>query len=732
MLHEHIGNTPLVRLGLGPASVHAKLELANPFGMKDRVARNIIVSARRIGALAEGAPIVESSSGTMALGVALVGRSLGHAVHIVTDPRIDRLTWTKLRALGCEVHVVEAMTSHGWQSARLERLEELMAGLPGAFWPRQYSNADNPGAYRELAGELLTALGRVDVLVGSVGSGGSLCGTARALRRDNPGLRVVGVDCVGSALFDQPDRAGRLQSGLGNSIRPQNLDHTLIDEVHWLNDHEAFAATLDLAAEEQIFGGNTSGSVYQVLKDVAGRVAPGTRVVGILPDRGDRYAETIYDPGYWTEHRLTSLPRASAPTVVPYGTEVFTWSRAEVRHEARRRMLFVESNTTGTGMLALAAARELGVEPVLLTGAPERYAGLGDTGCDVVVCDTNSHVELREVVQSRFHRADLAAITTTSDFYVPVVAELAAWLHLPGNPPESVAICRDKSRLRAVLAEAGVRQPRWSRVTEPGQVAAAVALAGLPCVVKPADESGSQDVLLCWDAGQAAAHAEAVLARKVNVRGQPTAGAVLVEEFLDAPEYSVEMFGHELVGVTAKSVRGLPYFVEHQHLFPARVDPSVAETVRAALIATGLTLGPSHTEVKLTAHGPAIVEINPRLAGGMIPELIRQVTGVDLLRQQLRAAAGLPVELEPLSHGQGGIRFLLAERAGRLERVEGVERALAVPGVTAVTVTAVPGQEIGPPRDAYGRLGHVIAVGDEADKALVAAENEIRFLLETS
>src|SRR3954454_23810940 len=105
----------------------------NPFGMKDRVARHLLLGARASGALRPGAPIVESSSGTMALGLALVGRALDHPVHIVTDPRIDNITRTKLEQLGCVLHIVSAMTGHGWQSARLERLELLMQTMPDAY-----------------------------------------------------------------------------------------------------------------------------------------------------------------------------------------------------------------------------------------------------------------------------------------------------------------------------------------------------------------------------------------------------------------------------------------------------------------------------------------------------------------------------------------------------------------------------------------------------------------------
>ena len=740
-----IGGPPLVRLRLGEArgvEVYAKLELQNLFAMKDRVARNIIREARRLGTLRPDAPVVESSSGTMALGVALVGRSLGHEVHIVTDPRIDPVTLAKLRALGCRVHIVEAMTSHGWQSARLERLAELMAELPGAFWPQQYTNPDNPGAYRELAGELLADLGHIDTVVGAVGSGGSLCGTSRALRESLPGVKVVGVDCVGSALFGQPDVPQRLQSGLGNSLLPKNLDRSLIDEVHWLNDHEAFAATRDLAREQQIFAGNTSGSVYRVLGDLTERAEPGSRIVGIMPDRGDRYADTVYSDEHWDSHRLQELPAPEGPSVIPVGQTALSWSRQPFRapEELRRHLVFVESNTTGTGMLALELAREeLDTVPVLLTGDPERYRGLAATGAEVIRCDTNSDAALRAAVQDRFRREEIAGITTTSDFYVPAAARLARWLGLPGNPAEAVTACRDKSALRALLESAGVRQPRYAVVRDASEVAAAVARTGLPCVVKPADDSGSVNVLLCADEATATAHAERVLAVTTNVRGMPTARTVLVEQYLDAPEYSVEMFTWdgraECVGITEKSVTGTPHFVEHRHLFPAPLPAEAAqritETVTAALDAAGIRLGATHTEVKLTAEGPAVIEINPRPAGGMIPELIRLATGVDLLEQQLRTAVGLAPALKPAQDAHAGIQFLLPDADGVLDAVEGTQEAAAVPDVEAVTVTAAPGTVVRRPRSAGDRIGHVIA-GHPTPERVTAALDEARRLLRLS
>lgn len=721
---DAIGHTPLVRLCVPSApevEVYAKLELQNPFGMKDRVAKKVILEAKRTGVLTDGAHIVESSSGTMALGVALVGTSLGHPVHIVTDPRVDEITLAKLRSLGVDVDIVPKMSKHGWQSARLERLDELLAQLPGAFWPQQYSNPDNPLAYRDLAEEVVEDLGTVDVLVGSVGSGGSLCGTSRALRRLLPDLRVVGVDCTGSALFDQPDRPHRLQSGLGNSMLPANLDRTLIDEIHWLNDHEAYAAARDLARDQKIFGGNTSGSVYRILRHTAERSAPGTRVVGILPDRGDRYAGTVYSDEYWAAKSVTALPNRATAVEVDYGTEVDAWSYARPRPAGQpgRTLLFVESNTTGSGMAALTTAARLGFLPVLLTNDPDRYHGLAAAGARVVTCDTNSMAALRRFLPDNFRREDLAGVTTTSEFYAGTVAALADRWTLPGNTAQAIDNCRDKSRTRAVLAAAGVRQPAFATVRDVADVPAAVREVGLPCVVKPADGSGSHNVLLCDSPSDVSAHVERILAVTTNVRGQATSGTALVESLLPGREYSVETCHWQgqvyCLGVTEKHLAEPPHFVESRHVFPAElpttVERDLVDVVRAALDATGFRFGPCHTEVRLTPAGPAVVEINPRAAGGMIPELIRIATGTDLVEQQILLAAGRTPDLHVSADGCAGIQFLLAPRAGTVAAVTGVDQAMALPGVERVHTTVAPGDTVRPARSSYDRLGYVIVRG---------------------
>ncbi|SDX08865.1 cysteine synthase A [Marininema mesophilum] len=326
---DSIGNTPLIHLALNKhskANGFAKLEMMNPFGMKDRVAKRTILRAKESGVLKDGMPIVESSSGTLALGVTLVGTYLGHEVHIVTDPRIDLLTLTKLQALGAHVHIVEHMSKGGWQSARLEYLFQFLKENPDAFWLRQYENPENPASYIELAQELITDLERVDVLVGAVGSGGSLGGTARELKKYFPNLKVLAVDAVGSAIFNQEDYPKRLQGGLGNSLIPSNVDFEVIDEVHWLNDSEAFGWTLELARNEKLFTGNSSGSVYAVMRWLGDQLPNGTNVVGIFPDRGDRYIQTLFNGDYREKQGLVPVDVSAKPIKVQYRTHVKSWS----------------------------------------------------------------------------------------------------------------------------------------------------------------------------------------------------------------------------------------------------------------------------------------------------------------------------------------------------------------------------------------------------------------------
>jgi cysteine synthase A len=185
--------------------------------------------AIREGRLTPGTLVLESSSGTMALGLAILCRWLEFPLVIVTDHACDDVLCRRLADLGARVERVTApAASGGYQRARLDRLHEICHATESSWWLNQYDNPHNAGSYGTVAARIVQAIGRVDCLVGSVGSGGSMCGTARYLRSLFPDMTAVGVDTFHSVLFGQPDGPRRLR-GLGNSLLPGNLDHRVFD-----------------------------------------------------------------------------------------------------------------------------------------------------------------------------------------------------------------------------------------------------------------------------------------------------------------------------------------------------------------------------------------------------------------------------------------------------------------------------------------------------------------------
>ncbi|PYT09299.1 MAG: pyridoxal-5-phosphate-dependent protein subunit beta [Acidobacteria bacterium] len=294
------------------------------FLMKLLPAWFMLERARDAGLVEPGTVVVETTSGTFGLALAIVCKLAGYRLIVVSDSAIDLPFQRRLEELSARVEIVrEPSANGGLQGARLERLNELRAQHPNHFWPSQYHNPHNPGAYARLAELLVEVVGSIDCLVGTVGSGGSMSGTGGYLRLLFPHLHVIGVDTHGSVLFGQPDHKTRLLRGLGNSLMPKNLKHSTFDEVHWLAGAEAFAAARELHASQALFMGPTSGAAYRVAKWWAAK-HPDAKVVTLFPDEGYRYQETVYNDqwlrlngislsGLATEPRLVSEPLSAGP-----------------------------------------------------------------------------------------------------------------------------------------------------------------------------------------------------------------------------------------------------------------------------------------------------------------------------------------------------------------------------------------------------------------------------------
>ncbi|MFJ6569407.1 PLP-dependent cysteine synthase family protein [Streptomyces sp. NPDC091292] len=328
-----VGDTPVLWVGepFTPtgSGFWAKLEGRNPGGIKDRTALYMVRAARERGQLLPGAPIVESTSGTLGLGLALAGVTFGHPVTVVTDPGMEPLMTGLLTAYGADVHLVDAPHPvGGWQQARRERVEELLARHPDAWCPDQYHNPDNVTAYRPLAQELAAQLDHIDTLVVSVGTGGHSAGIGTVLRDAFPRLRVIGVDTPGSTIFGQPAGA-RLMRGLGSSIYPGNVAYDLFDEVHWVAAPEAVWAARALARCRYATGGWSVGAVALVARWLAGRAPADSRTVAVFPDGPQRYIGTVFDDGYCRAHGLLGHEPADEPEEIGHPGErvVERWTR---------------------------------------------------------------------------------------------------------------------------------------------------------------------------------------------------------------------------------------------------------------------------------------------------------------------------------------------------------------------------------------------------------------------
>ncbi|WP_338673949.1 PLP-dependent cysteine synthase family protein [Streptomyces sp. SCSIO 30461] len=328
-----VGNTPVLRISepLSPADrgFWAKLEGFNPGGIKDRPGLHMVEQARARGDLRPGDRIIESTSGTLGLGLALAGMVYGHPVTLVTDPGLERSMTQLLTAHGAQVNVVsEPHPTGGWQQARRDRVAQLMAQHPGSWCPDQYNNPDNTTAYTPLALELASELGPIDVLVCSVGTGGHSAGVSRVLQHLYPEMQLVGVDTTGSTIFGQPART-RLMRGLGSSIYPRNVAYDNFSEVHWVAPHEAVWTCRQLAACHYATGGWSVGAVALVAGWLARTLPADTKIAAIFPDGPQRYLSTVYDDDYCAAHGLLDSPPAPEPEVIGSlgEKEVTRWTR---------------------------------------------------------------------------------------------------------------------------------------------------------------------------------------------------------------------------------------------------------------------------------------------------------------------------------------------------------------------------------------------------------------------
>lgn len=290
---EQIGNTPLVKVTSvkGGATLWGKLEAANPGGsVKDRIAKAMIEKAEETGRIKPGDLIVEPTSGNTGIGLSLVAAVKGYRL-VLTMP--DTMSMERRRLLGA--YGAELVLTPGAQGMRgaIEKAEQLVAKYNG-YMPQQFRNTANPKIHEETTGpEIVEALdSKVDAFVAGVGTGGTITGVGRVLKKSNPDARIFAVEPEDSPVLSGGDPGPHKIQGIGAGFVPDILDTDIFSEIIQVSNEDATATARALAREEGIFVGISAGANVFAARQVAARMKAGQNVVTVLCDTGERYLST--------------------------------------------------------------------------------------------------------------------------------------------------------------------------------------------------------------------------------------------------------------------------------------------------------------------------------------------------------------------------------------------------------------------------------------------------------
>ncbi|MFS4415666.1 PLP-dependent cysteine synthase family protein [Maribacter sp. 2307ULW6-5] len=330
-----VGNTPLVRLNRitqeFTGSFYAKVEAFNPgHSAKDRIALHIIEEAERKGLLSEGSTVIETTSGNTGFSIAMASIIKGYECILAVSSKSSKDKIDILRSMGAQVYVCPAHVSADDPRSYYEVAKRLHRETPGSIYINQYFNELNIEAhYRSTGPEIWEQTGgQITHLVACSGTGGTISGTARYLKEQNPNIRVIGVDAYGSVLKKYHE-TGKLDpneiypyriEGLGKNLIPGATDFNIIDEYIKVTDAESAHMARNISKTEGIFVGYTSGAVVQALKqlDALGAFAPDSKVVAIFPDHGSRYMSKIYSDEWMRDQGFLESAKEVRPQEVQY------------------------------------------------------------------------------------------------------------------------------------------------------------------------------------------------------------------------------------------------------------------------------------------------------------------------------------------------------------------------------------------------------------------------------
>ena len=371
---------------------------------------------------------------------------------------------------------------------------------------------------------------------------------------------------------------------------------------------------------------------------------------------------------------------------------------------------------------AIKRAKELGLRVGVVDFNPEAIGiPYADDYFNVSTIDVQGVVDV-----ARAYRPD-GIMTLATDMPMRSVARACENCGLPGIKYDTAVKATDKGEMIKAFEAAGVAHPWYFIVGSKDAFEATVSKVTYPCVMKPTDNAGSRGVMLCGSA-------EELKSAYAYSRKESRSGAVIIEEYLQGPEFSIEVMVVDdvphVLQITDKLTTGAPHFVEMGHSQPSRQPAQVQAQIRdlacRAVQAVGIHVGPAHVEIILTAQGPKMVELGARMGGDCITtHLVPLSTGIDMVGATIHLACGEPVDLTPKWNKGAAIRYFKTER-GVIRAIRGVEEARKIPGVQEISIVHQVGETVGEIGSSTDRVGFVIAQADTAEEAVAVCERAMQ------
>lgn len=393
-------------------------------------------------------------------------------------------------------------------------------------------------------------------------------------------------------------------------------------------------------------------------------------------------------------------------------------------------IIFIESNTSGTGVLFFQKALELGYKPILLTKDSSFYKF--DNDITTYTVDTGDTIKILSCLKKLQDIYEIKGIWSTSEYFIATVAVVAHVLGLPSANPIATIQSRNKLFQREELSNNGFSSPWYYKISCENELNIIADDLKFPCIIKPVDGTGSSGVKLCFSLQEIRETISYLTNRKINERGIKLEEYVLIEEYINGNEFSAEIFNGQVIGFIKKYLGELPYFVEIGHDFPFMFSENqqtyIKHTIEKIVKIFGLTFGPLHVEFRLKNEQVYIIEINPRLAGGYIPQLIYYSYGIDIIKSTLISVIGKDVQLFPISSLCSAIRFIIVENEGVFEGCSEKDDFKKESNLKEYLVYKDIGTIITVNNDFRDRIGHVIVTHKDYQTTVTIAEQLIKSL----